>query len=220
MISIAILEDNELLSGRLASILSDWDEVKSVNSFISNLDFCAFASSNTIDVLLADLDVEDGSGIESIAFLANAQPYSKSIVVSVLSDGESIVRAISSGAVGYLHKDDSSFEIVSSIKMTLAGDSPVSPAIARKLVNHLYFQDSADQVRDKLALPEGQDILTCRESEVLNLIAKGLSYAECATVLSISEQTVPVHIRNIYRKLQVKNRSEAVFEARSLGVII
>jgi DNA-binding NarL/FixJ family response regulator len=219
MLSIVILEDNLLLSNRMTTILNEWDQVQSVDTFASNQGFRFHASSKKVDILLADLNVEDGSGIESIAYLSEAQPESTSIVISALSDSENIVRAISSGAVGYLHKDDSSFEIVTSIKTALAGDSAISPAIARRLVDRLHFEAAPKKSLNNSDEVEKQNILTLREIEVLNLIAKGLSYSECAAVLSISEQTVPVHVRNIYRKLHAKNRSEAVFEARSLGFI-
>ncbi|PWK62046.1 LuxR C-terminal-related transcriptional regulator [Roseicyclus mahoneyensis] len=219
MITIAVLEDNLLLSDRMVSILRGWDQVYSVCAFASNQAFCAHASAETVDILLADLNVEDGSGVESIAYLSKAQPESMSIVISALSDSESIVSAISSGAVGYLHKDDSSFEIVASIKTALAGESPISPAIARKLVGRLHSSAAPEKPCGAPVERTGQQILTAREIEVLNLIAKGLSYSECAAVLAISEQTVPVHVRNIYRKLHAKNRSEAVYEARFLGVI-
>lgn len=219
MIAIAILEDNAVLRDRMVNILTAW-EIASVTAFSRNSELFDHAAVEKIDVLLVDLHLEDGSGIDSIAHLAVVQPHSISIVISALSDSNSIVRAISTGAVGYLHKDDSSFEIVVSIKMALNGESPISPAIARKLIGSMQgpapLKKATPQNSDSYLT---KDILTPRETEVLNLIAKGLSYVECATVLNISEQTVPVHVRNIYRKLHARNRSEAVFEARFLGVI-
>jgi DNA-binding NarL/FixJ family response regulator len=220
MIAIAVLEDNEVLRHRMVKILSVWDQVSSITEFSCNADLYRHASTEKIDILLADLNVEDGSGIDSIAYLASVQPDTISIVVSALSDSDSIIRAISKGALGYLHKDDSSFEIISAIKMALEGVSPISPAIARKLM--MGMQAPGKQEKPTSRNTEGairKGVLTAREIEVLNLISKGLSYTECSAVLNMSEKTVPVHVRNIYRKLHAKNRSEAVFEARFLGVI-
>lgn len=219
MVAISILEDNDVLRRRMVNVLSAWERVTSIHEFSSHTDFCAHALVEDVDVFLADLHVLDGSGFDSIARLSQIQPDSISIVITALSDSESVVRAISNGAVGYLHKDDGSFEIVSSIKMALNGQSPISPSVARKLVTKLKIRAEHDGHGKKVNSKESKGILTPRQTEVLNLLAKGLSYSECADVLSMSEQTVPVHVRNIYRKLHAKNRSEAVYEARFLGVI-
>jgi len=220
MITIAVLEDNVVLRNRMVGILFAWDYIESIASFSRNADFFCHAATKKVDILLADLHIEDGSGIDSIAYLSLVQPDSLSIVISALSDSDTILHAITMGAVGYLHKDDSSFEIIASIKLALSGESPISPTIARNLIRSIHTQDQ----RNKIKLPileqgRKKSVLTGRETEVLNLIAKGMSYTECAAILNISKQTVPVHVRNIYRKLHVKNRSEAVFEARFLGVI-
>lgn len=219
MLAISILEDHEILRERMVTALQEWDNVLSIHQFSANAAFCRHAATHPVDVLLADLHVLDGSGFDSIAYIAAKNPNSISIVISALSDGDSIVRAIANGAIGYLHKDDTSFEIVAAIKMALNGESPISPSIARKLIRELKHPRDGDVKAPQPQRNQVKTILTDREVEVLKLIAKGLSYAECATVLDISEQTVPVHVRNIYRKLQAKNRSEAVFEARHLGVI-
>ena len=218
MLAIAILEDNKILRERMVEIVKLWKDVGSVHSFSSNTDFCTHASAENVDVLLADLNVFDGSGLESIAYIAEKNPNSISIVISALSDSGNIIRAISNGAVGYLHKDDNSFEIIECIKMAINGKSPISPYIARKLIKELKNPIVNEEEPHRQHKQNGK-ILTEREIEVLNLIAKGLSYSECATVLGMSDQTVPVHVRNIYKKLHAKNRSEAVYEARYLGVI-
>ena len=146
-------------------------------------------------------------------------------------DSTVILQAIADGAVGYIHKGDESSEIINVIETAMAGDSPISPSIANKIVATLQNNGNdaplAGLFRNKAGhTPEGQvepkqkaEILSPRELEVLNLISRGLSYSEVATTLSIAPTTVPVHIRNIYRKLQSKNRSEAVFEARNLGLL-
>ena len=219
MLAISILEDNEILRSRMVRALQDWDKALSIHQFSENAAFCRHAETNDVDVLLADIRVLDGSGLDSIAYIAAKKPNSVSIVISALSDGESILQAIANGAIGYLHKDDTSFEIIATIEMALKGESPISPAIARKLIRELKHPLGHNVEAPQPQRNQVKTILTDREVEVLRLIAKGLSYAECATVLNISTQTIPVHVRNIYRKLQAKNRSEAVFEARHLGVI-
>ena len=133
--------------------------------------------------------------------------------MSGISEPERIIRAIKSGAVGYLHKSDTSLQLIASIEKALAGQSPISAEIAVVLFTSLQHGETTG------ALEASSEILTSRETEVINLVARGLSYAEIAKTLSISKNTLPVHIRNIYRKLQTNNRTEAVFEARNLGIL-
>lgn len=223
MIDVVVLEDNDLLRNRLADILSSWSYVKSISAYSNNKDTIAHIDNNSVDVLLADLNVEDGSGNASISYLKSKYPSGLPIVISALSDGKSVIRAIEAGAVGYLHKEDSSFEIKAAIITAINGESPMSPSIARQLISSVNLGAASGMNTygfEEVFILSEQEILTPREVEVLKLIAKGLSYAECGQSLNISEKTVPVHVRNIYAKLHAKNRSEAVFEARAMGVIL
>jgi len=231
MINIAVLEDDLYLQQRFARIFKEWDYIRQVFTCSENAEFLAVLKNNHIDILLADLDLPDGRGNQSIKAFSNSADKAISIVVSSSMDSEVILQAISDGAIGYIYKEDASFEIISVIKTALAGSSPISPLIANKIV--ATFQNSGDSGLNSLLLHSKRDrgpkekrddrhitnLLSTRELEVLNLIARGLSYSEVATTLSISKTTVPVHIRNIYRKLQSKNRSEAVFEAQYLGLL-
>jgi len=215
MISILVLEDNDTLSVRISNILSKWDFVSRVLVCRTIADCKAALMESTFDVLLADINLPDGNGISIINEYRNRQPAGISIVISSMSDSDTIVSAISSGAIGYLYKDDSSFQIVEAIKMALRGESPISPPIAFTLCNRMAMTGNPPlPVQGSSA----RDILTERETEVLSAIAKGLTYAETAGILNMSKNTVPVHIRNIYRKLQARNRSEAVYEARAMGI--
>ena len=231
MINIAVLEDDLYLQKRFARILKDWDHVQQVFTCSDNAEFLACLENHHIDILLADLDLPDGRGNHSIKAFSTKVDRAITIVISASMDSAIILQAIADGAVGYIHKGDDSPEIIKVIKTAMAGDSPISPSIANKIVATL--QNNGKNVplvgllQNKAGRkPEGQadtkqnaEILSPRELEVLNLISRGLSYSEVATTLSIAPTTVPVHIRNIYRKLQSKNRSEAVFEARNLGLL-
>tara|TARA_B110000967_G_scaffold189244_1_gene212771 strand:- start:659 stop:1318 length:660 start_codon:yes stop_codon:yes gene_type:complete len=218
MISVAILEDNVILQDRLSTILQGWDYVNAVYSLTTNSELLECISKHEVDVLLADLSLPDGDGKESIKAFADTNPNGISIVISAKSDSESILLAIKAGAIGYLHKDDYSFEIIGAIKLALQGESPISSAIAHKIFKSMQSEAfAADNDVGQFSPTTG--ILTPREVEVLFTISKGLSYAEAATTLNISRQTLPVHIRSIYRKLQSNNRAEAIYEARLLGIL-
>jgi len=216
--NVVVLEDENILQERMVSIFRDWPLCKNVIGFSSNIDFLKYLSKNTVDILLADLNLDDGNSVASIAVLTKKHPSSIAIVISSLSDGPSVISALVSGAVGYLHKDDHSLSIIANVNKALLGESPMSPSIATTLVASI---NNRNVVYIKSAPPTIEsDLLTPREVEVIRLIAKGCSYDEAAVLLGISKNTIPVHIRNIYRKLQSKNKVEALFEARQLGIIL
>ena len=231
MINIAVLEDDLYLQQRFVRIFKDWDYVQQVFTCSDNAEFLAYLDSHHIDVLLADLDLPDGRGNQSIKAFSTTAATAITIVISSSMDSAVILQAIADGAVGYIHKGDESSEIITVIKTALAGDSPISQSIANKIVATLQNNENdiphsaislnrtGRQPEDHGDANQKAKILSPRELEVLNLISRGLSYSEVASTLSISQTTVPVHIRNIYRKLQSKNRSEAVFEARNLGLL-
>ena len=231
MFNIAVLEDDLYLQQRFVRIFKDWDYVQQVFTCSDNAEFLACLDSHHIDILLADLDLPDGRGNQSIKAFSSTAATAITIVISSSMDSAVILQAIADGAVGYIHKGDESSEIITVIKTALAGDSPISPSIANKIVATLQNNENdiphsaislnrtGRQPEDHGDANQKAEILSPRELEVLNLISRGLSYSEVASTLSISQTTVPVHIRNIYRKLQSKNRSEAVFEARNLGLL-
>jgi DNA-binding NarL/FixJ family response regulator len=217
--SVVILEDNEILLNRLADILKQ-SEICSDVRIADTVASCEkLLRENHADILLADLHLPDGSGIDSIRLFKQINPDGLAIVISALSDGTSIMKALEFGAMGYLHKDDSSLQIVDAIQMALEGKSPMSSSIAYSLVCRIQDTSLAGLPTSSEPSSKPNTLLTIRETEILDLIAKGLSYAETAVVLKISTQTVPVHIRNIYKKLHANNRSEAVYEARAIGII-
>lgn len=219
---VVILEDNLILAERFKKVLSSWDCVVSIDSFADNATFIEHISNNHVDVLLADLNLNDGQSFSSISTYSQKQPNGISIAISIMSDGQTILDAISAGAVGYIYKNDTSIEIIQSIEMALEGKAPISSSLARTMITRIHNDQQnkisvAPEVSASLKTPN--QILTDREIEVLKLIAKGLTNSECAQVLGVSPQTIPVHARNIFKKLHTNNRSEAVYEARTLGVI-
>lgn len=166
------------------------------------------------DVLLTDLGLPDGSGIELIRAAQANTPQTAVMVVTVFGDERHVIEAIEAGATGYVLKDDHPERIGQSIMELLAGGSPISAPIARHLLKR--FRPASIEVTH----PEVETAtLTDREQEVLRLVTKGFAFGEIAAVLDISNHTVTSHIKNIYRKLAVHSRSQAVFEALQLGLV-
>ena len=165
-------------------------------------------------VLLTDLQLPDGHGLELIRETRQRFPDTEIMVVSALGDEQTVIAAITVGATGYILKDAFPADIAATVRELVAGHSPISASIARFIVRRT--QASAEP-------PPGPPLnttrLTPREIDILWGIAKGFSYAEIADHLDMSRQTVPSHIKNIYRKLEVHTRGEAVFEALQQGLI-
>ncbi len=215
-----LVEDDDQLRLRFESILAGWRNGKLVGICGTLGEAMAILQSEPIDLLIVDLCLPDGHGIQAIRRLRAINPQAEAMVISVLADSEVVIAAIEAGATGYLLKDISAAELIGAIEELRAGRSPISTSIARVIVRRLGARGQPPLVQDP-DLPASREKcpLTPREVEILWGIAKGLTYAEVAEQLGISRLTVPVHTKNIYRKLQVGNRSEAVFEASRLGLI-
>lgn len=168
-------------------------------------------------VLLVDLQLPDGSGLELIRYAKTNSPETQSLVITVFGDEQSVLSAISAGAQGYLLKDSTAKRIGGAIHDLLAGGAPISAPIARYLL--LKFQSPAPVVDAADEASEDHPALSRREQEVLELVVKGFTFPEIAAGLEITTHTVTTHIRRIYRKLEVRSRSEAVYEALQQGIV-
>ncbi len=219
---ILLIEDDAPVRVRLGRIIGDWPGARLIGACGTLADAVQVIENIPIDLLVTDLRLPDGHGVQAIRLLRERQPDAEAMVISVLADDRTVIEAIEAGATGYLLKDDDPLDIVQSITELLAGRSPISSTIARTIVRRLGGREPpAEPPRGTGITASGSDgqPLTSREMDILWGIAKGFTYSELAERLKISKQTVPVHIRNIYRKLQANNRSEAVYEASRRGLI-
>lgn len=216
---ILIIEDDQPIRERLVLAMSAHGECAVVEAGSLHEARAAFALQQP-DLILSDLRLPDGNAIEFLIEAKRFAPAAEILVISVLGDESTILSAISAGASGYLLKDALPADIYATAMDVLAGGSPMSPSIARLVVMHARASQSASPVRysDSKGL-DLSDPLTPREMEVLWGIAKGFSYAQIAVQLGISANTVPSHVKSIYRKLRVDNRSSAVYEAVQYGII-
>jgi DNA-binding NarL/FixJ family response regulator len=172
------------------------------------------------DVLLVDLGLPDGDGTTLIAEAARELPDCEAMVVTVFGDEAHVLAAIEAGATGYLLKDASPTEIVEQLRVLKAGGSPISAVIARQMLRRSAAWSQAQRnAAGPGGLVEGDATLSPREREVLELCAKGYSYEEIAPMLAVSRHTVTTFVKRIYRKLQVHSRTEAVYEARRMGLL-
>lgn len=213
LIQLAIAEDNSFALEGLKSRLANYPEIKVIHTAKNGKELLAQLSKNhNIDLVLMDLQMPEMDGIEATATVRSKYPQIKVLILTTFDDDESLFNAILAGASGYMLKEDSGIEIFQAIMDTLSGGAAMSPVIALKT---LKLVREPIQTNKKV---EDFD-LTNREMELLNQLKNGLTYEEIAANLYISYHTVRKHIENIYRKLQVNNKVEAVKKARDNRIV-
>jgi len=209
--SVLIVEDDGPTRARLARAVASHPDLRVCASVGNVADGRAALDREAPMVLLTDLDLPDGNGIELIRAAREGGRATQAMVITVFGDEQHVVAAIEAGALGYLLKDASADSIGRAITEMLEGGSPMSPPVARYLLQR--FAKGPEP-----AAPEAA-ALSAREREVLTYIVKGFSYAEIARLLSLSTHTVATHVRRIYGKLEVHSRGEAVYEALATGLV-
>lgn len=166
------------------------------------------------DVLLVDLGLPDGNGIEVIRSAVQRYPNCDVLVVTMYGDQTNVLTCIEAGASGYLLKEAVKEDIVKHIDDLRSGGSPISPVIARQLLRKFQPPRPAGPAPAPLA-----EHVTERELQVLQLLARGFNYQEIAGLLGVSIHTIGTYIKRIYRKLHVNSRGEAVYEAQQMGIL-
>lgn len=185
-------------------------------------------AGNEPDVVLADLGLPDVSGIDVIRYAAQRYPDCDIMVITVFGDEAHVIESLQAGACGYLLKESGEEDLAAHLRELRAGGSPITPVIARQVLKSFRREPGwpdAARLREAPAAAEtpakttdGED-LSERELQVLLHIAKGFANAEIAALLGVSGNTVGTYIKRIYHKLAVHSRTEAIYEARHIGLI-
>jgi DNA-binding NarL/FixJ family response regulator len=213
-IKIVIVDDNSFLIKAIAEKLSFFEDISVKFTALNGKDLLMKLESNTlVDLILMDIEMPEMNGIEATFQVKQKYPQIKIIMLTVFDNDENIFNAIKAGADGYLLKEVNPDELHQGIIETLNGGAAMNPSIALKtlklLRNPINFETT-----------EQEDIkLTSREIEVLEQLSKGLNYNQIADNLILSPSTVRKHIENIYTKLQVHNKLEAIEKARNNNLI-
>lgn len=212
---VVVVEDDALTLAHLVSALQADERMEVAAAFDRWRTAHDWLHGHGCDVLLTDIGLPDGSGIELVRTCTRLHPSADIMIVSMFADEDNVLASIEAGASGYILKDAHEPDIVQSILTLRAGGSPMSPLIARRLLQRLKMGSAAAAPAPAPDAPE----LTARETDTLRLIARGYSYKEVADMLGVSVSTIQTHIKNMYRKLSVNSRSQAVFEAQALGLL-
>lgn len=212
---IAITDDNNFLINSVKDKLSFYPDISTAFT-ANNGAQCLqkLESDSRVKLILMDIEMPHMNGIEATALIKKKYPHIKIIMLTVFDDDENILKAIQSGADGYLLKETSPPELYKSIEQTLEGGAAMTPSIALKTLNLLRNPIPPEKAGDAETVK-----LSGREVEVLEQLAAGLPYTAIAGNLFISPSTVRRHIENIYQKLQVHSKLEAIDLARKKRII-
>jgi RNA polymerase sigma factor (sigma-70 family) len=199
-IKVGIIEDEREISESLKALIQGSEGFSCEHIFANGEDAIAAIPGLKLDVVLTDIHLPDKTGIECVSQLKPQCPDTQFLMCTSFEDTDSVFKALKAGATGYLTKTTQPSKLLDAIVEVHKGGSPMSSHIARKIV--ASFQET---VKNKEL-----EILSQREQQILELLSKGLRYKEIADKLCVSTETVRTHIRNIYQKLRVNSRTDAL----------
>jgi two-component system, NarL family, response regulator LiaR len=197
--TIALIEDNATFAAILTSCINQDAQLQVVNTY-KNKEEAMQLKEHSIDLVIVDIQLPDGNGVDIVAALQPQMPDTKFIMCTSFDDDDKIFKSLKAGAVGYIIKTDEAENIVTHIHDALTGGAPMSAGIALRVVK--YFQE--------LNKPKHLNELTNKENVILQSLAKGMYYKEIAEAENLSIDTIKKHCCSIYRKLHVSNRTEAI----------
>jgi DNA-binding NarL/FixJ family response regulator len=198
-IKVTIVEDDAEIRQLLSLIIGGSPGFECIHTFSNCEDAVKRFREDPSDVVLMDIDLPKMSGIEGVQILKEKFPKTDFIMLTIHEDNDSVFNSLCAGATGYLLKDTPPVDLLNSVKEVYNGGSPMSPGIARRIIGSFHSNSNSP--------------LSSRETEVLEKLCDGYNYKSIADVLFISGNTVRAHIKNIYKKLQVNSRAEAVKRA-------
>ncbi|HWL99147.1 MAG TPA: response regulator transcription factor [Nocardioidaceae bacterium] len=206
-IRVAVVDDEELFRRGLTMLLSSEDGIEVVGEASDGIAATELAAASAPDVILMDVRMPKGSGIEACLTIKEVAPVVRIIMLTVSDDEADLYDAVKNGAAGYLLKESTIDEVAQAVRLVADGQSLIAPSMAIKLLDE--FKQMSGSHRDRVPAPR----VTARELQVLRLVAQGLNNREVGSQLFISENTVKNHMRNILEKLQLHSRIDAVMYA-------
>jgi DNA-binding NarL/FixJ family response regulator len=215
LIQVALVEDDVHFQNAITAAIKASPDIRLVSLSSTRAAGLQALNQPPANVLLVDLGLPDGSGIDVIRAAHSKWPTCAVMVCTTFGDEAHVMTSIEAGASGYLLKDGEPGDMLAEIRSLHAGGSPISPLIARQILTRFRAAPSIAE-----AAPEREHAaLSAREKEVLELITKGFTALEIAQLTKVSQHTVQTYIRRIYSKLNVTSKAEAIYEARSQGIL-
>jgi DNA-binding NarL/FixJ family response regulator len=208
--TVLVVEDDLDILARLSDLISEQEDLVLLATASTKEAGLNALLQHKPDILLTDIGLPDGSGIDIIKAIDQEKLDCEAMVISGFQDEHIVFRALEAGAKSYILKHDNEVNITDAIQSIMKGGAPISPIIARLMLQKFQLQSKIN------ALPEA---LTKRQVNILKLVSQGFSSREISEKLEITYYTVTTHIKYIYTKLQVNSRTEALHEALKLGLI-
>jgi DNA-binding NarL/FixJ family response regulator len=208
---VLIADDHPLFRHGLFALLSASPDFEVIDEATTGEEVVALAAQLQPDVILMDIQMPGVNGIEATRLILHTSPHIRILIITMFEDDASVFLAMRAGARGYILKDAQKAEMLEAIRAVGRGEAIFSPAIAARLID---FFSVPRPIASSQAFPE----LTEREREILILIAQGHSNAEIATRLVLSPNTVRNYVSNVFSKLQVADRAQAIIRAREAGL--
>ena len=230
LIHVALVEDDVHFQNAIVTAIAASPDIRLMSLASTRAQGLQSLESAPADVLLVDLGLPDGSGIDVIRAAHTLWPTCAVMVCTAFGDEAHVLQSIEAGASGYLLKDSEPENMLHEIRSLHGGGSPISPLIARQILMRFRAAPStapSTTPSPALAVPAAapapaaseQAVLSSREKEVLELITKGFTADEIARLMQVSQHTVQTYVRRIYSKLNVNSRAEAIYEARHQGIL-
>lgn len=211
-IRVLVVDDDPLVRSALSHFVSRDPEIEVIGEAENGLDAIAFVERDRPDVVMMDVQMPEMGGIEATAAIAERWPEVRILAVTTLEGSDTVLPMLSAGASGYMLKDSSAESILAGVREVHNGASSLSPRIASMLIEHVRAEPLTAAARDLEAL-------TDREAEVLDRLAKGMSNAEIARALIVSEGTVKAHLGRIMSKWHVRDRIQILVTAAHAGLV-
>lgn len=202
---VIIFEDNFLVQQSLCEVLQSDEQIKVCGTYENAKGIDRIYAEHSPDLVIMDIDMPEVNGLAGLSLLKQKNPDARVLMFTVFEENDKVLNAICLGANGYILKSSSGDKIIESVKDVVNGGSPLTPAIASKILKH--FPKNNVSSNDELLM------LTSKEKEVLQLLVKGYSYKKIAAELFKSVETIRTQIKTIYRKLNVKSNAEAIIKA-------
>ena len=213
MIRVMLVDDQTLVRQGVRSLLELSDDIEVVGEAVDGQSAINTVADINPDVLLLDMRMPNGSGLDVLLALAERQQLPATIILTTFDDDELVLSGIRAGARGYLLKDVALDELLDAVRAVAEGKTIVKPAVTQRLLKGL------GKIRTDFTSLEQPDPLTERETEILRLMAGGYSNKEIANALNVAEGTVKNHVSNVLSKMGVRDRTRAVLKAFEAGVI-
>ncbi len=207
MIKLMLVDDHAVLRDGLKNILGMESDIEVVGEAVNGIEALGKVEEFMPDVILMDINIPERNGIEVTGLIKGIYPSIKILILTMYNHEEYFLSAIRQGADGYLLKDAPSDHVVDAIRAVAKGQSVIHPSMTKKFLNF------SSPKKENAAVEKKESLLTEREKDVLLCLVKGMNNKEIAQNLFISDKTVKIHVSNIFKKLEVKSRSQVVIYA-------